>query len=68
MKVRINIDFENGYNGVKTRINKPINSNEDTINKILYFITSGITTLTTNCKKYQKHSVQYNNAAFITLH
>ena len=52
IKVRINIDFENSYNGVKTRINKPINSNENTINKILYSITSEITTLTINCKEY----------------
>ena len=52
MKVRVNIDFENDYNGVKTRINKSINSNENAINKILYFITSEITILTANYRKY----------------
>ena len=51
-KVRVNINFENDYNGVKTRINKSINSNENAINKILYFITSRITTLTIDCKEY----------------
>ena len=49
-KVYINID--NNYKGVKSRINKSINSNKNTINKILYFITSKITILTANYKKF----------------
>ena len=57
IKEKVYININNNYKSVKSRINESINSNENIINKILYFITSRITTLTTNCKKFQKYSV-----------
>ena len=56
-KEKVYININNSYKSVKSRINKPINSNENAINKILYFITSEITTLTANYKKFRKYSV-----------
>ena len=51
-KEKVYININNSYESVESYINKPINSNENTINKILYFITSRITTLTANCKEF----------------
>ena len=57
MKEKINIKLDKSYNSAKTRINKSIDSNKNIINKILYFITSEIATLTNNYKEYYRYSV-----------
>ena len=57
IKEKVYINIDNNYKSVKSHINKSINSNENTINKILYSITSKITILTANCKEFQKYSV-----------
>ena len=52
----------------ETRINdsaNPVNQDENVINKILHFMKSGTITLTDDCKKFRRHSVQYNNVAFM---
>ena len=53
----------------ETRVNdsaNPVNQNEDTINKILHSLKSETITLIDDCKEFRRHSVQYNNAAFMT--
>ena len=57
IKEKVYININNNYKSVKSRINESINLNKNTINKILYFITSKITILTANCKEFQKYSI-----------
>ena len=52
----------------ETRVNDPANSvNQDknAINKILHSLKSGTIILIDDCKEFRRHSVQYNNAAFM---
>ena len=52
----------------ETRVNdpaNPVNQDEDAINKILHSLKPGTITLTDDCKEFRRHSVQYNNAAFM---
>ena len=57
IKEKVYININNNYKSVKSYINKSISLNENIINKILYFITSRITILTINYKKFRKYSV-----------
>ena len=45
------------YKGAKISANKFIHSNEDAINKILYFLKSITTTLTDDYKEFRRYSV-----------
>ena len=52
----------------ETRINdlaNSVNQDENAINKILHSLKSETITLIDDCKEFRRHSVQYNNAAFM---
>ena len=56
MHKKKNNDFDN-KNRIETRANKPINSNKQIINNILYFINFIIGNLIENCKFYRFYNI-----------